>query len=144
MGQNAMVYGWDTSTPVNGQNGTWRRLQIDATGALVVSGVVASSGAGATTGIQTSVASTTSAQTILASNANRYGATITNDDVNTLYLLVASAGTVSSSVYTVAVAGGGGFYELPMMANGKPYTGIITGIWSADGSGSARVTEYVA
>jgi hypothetical protein len=40
--------------------------------------------------------------------------------------------------------GGGGVYELPILAKGKVYTGIISGIWSADGSGSARITEYTA
>lgn len=87
------------------------------------------------TGTSTQVASTTSAQTILAANAARYGATVYNDDANILYLLLGT-GTVTTSVYTVQVPSGG-YYEVPY-----GFTGILTGLWSADGAGSARVTEF--
>ena len=88
----------------------------------------------ANTGTTTSVASTTGAQTILAANTARYGATVYNDDANGLYLLLGT-GTVSATVYTVLVPSGG-YYEAPY-----GFTGILTGLWAADGSGSARVTE---
>lgn len=195
MAKHATIHGYDTTTPVEGKDGTWRPVQIDATGALVISGTVSSTGvaedtahangdtgnavlavrrdaatsgvgadgdyamlsvtsngalrvaddsAGATTGTPTSVASATSAGTILAANTARLGATFMNDDANILYLLVASTGTASSTVCTVAIAGNGGYYELPVLAKGKVYTGIITGIWGGDGSGGVRVTEYTA
>lgn len=89
------------------------------------------------TGATTSVASGTGVQTILASNASRIGASVFNDDANVLYLLL-GAGTVSSSVYTVQVPSSG-YYEVPF-----GFTGILTGLWGADGSGSARVTEITA
>jgi hypothetical protein len=88
----------------------------------------------ANTGTSTQVASQTGAITILAANAARYGATVYNDDANALYLLLGT-GTVSATVYTVQVTSGG-YYEVPF-----GFTGILTGLWAADGSGSARVTE---
>lgn len=86
------------------------------------------------TGTTTSVASQATAITILAANTARYGATVFNDDANTLYLLLGT-GTVSATVYTVQVPSLG-YYETPY-----GFTGILTGLWAADGSGSARVTE---
>lgn len=87
------------------------------------------------TGTKTAVASGITSVTILAANANRKGATITNTDANALYLDLSGA-TASSTSYTVAVATGG-YYEVPF-----GYSGNITGIWAADGTGSALVTEF--
>ncbi len=89
----------------------------------------------ANTGTSTQVASGTSAVTILAANTARYGATVFNDDANVLYLLLGT-GTVSATVYTVQIPSGG-YYEVPY-----GFTGVLTGLWAADGSGSARVTEF--
>lgn len=86
------------------------------------------------TGTTTSVASQATAITILAANTARYGATVYNDDANALYLLLGT-GTVSATVYTVQIPPNG-YYEVPF-----GFTGILTGLWAADGSGSARVTE---
>lgn len=90
-----------------------------------------------TTGTQTSVSSATSSTTILASNANRKGAVITNDDANVLYLLL-GAGTASTTNYSIQLAGNGGSVSIGL----AEYSGIISGIWAADGSGAARVTEF--
>lgn len=90
---------------------------------------------GVNTGTSTQVASQTGAITILAANTARYGASVFNDDANDLYLLL-GAGTVSSSVYTVKLISGA-LYEVPF-----GFTGVLTGAWAGDGSGSARVTEY--
>jgi hypothetical protein len=87
-----------------------------------------------TTGAQSNVASSAASVTILASNANRLGATIYNDSTAVLYLLVA-AGAASNSAYTVQLPGGA-LFEVPFN-----YTGIISGIW-ASATGNARVTEY--
>lgn len=99
--------------------------------------------AGPATGTATQVASTTVEGVILAANSGRKGATIINDDANILYLLLSATGAASSTVYSVAISGGGGYYELPVCQGGV-YTGQIRGVWSADGSGSARVTEFTA
>lgn len=89
-----------------------------------------------TTGTKSAVASGIASVTILAANPNRKGATITNTDANALYLDL-SGGTASSTSFSAAVAANG-YYEVPF-----GYSGLITGIWAADGTGSALVTEFV-
>lgn len=79
------------------------------------------------------VSGSASSVNLLASNANRDGATIYNDSTAVLYVKLGS--TASTSSFTVKVAAGG-YYELPF-----GYTGTIDGIWSA-ANGSARVTEF--
>lgn len=81
------------------------------------------------------VASAAVSTSLLASNASRKGATITNTDVNTLYLDL-SGGTASATSYTLQLPSGG-YYEVPY-----GYTGPITGIWAADGTGYALITEF--
>lgn len=92
------------------------------------------------TGASTAVASSTSAGTLLAANAARYGATIANDDANELYILLGT-GTVSASLYTYKLAGYSGAGSAPYYEVPYGFTGIITGVWAGDGSGSARITE---
>ena|SRR5215831_5754479 len=84
-------------------------------------------------GVQSSVASSASSVTILASNVNRLGATVYNDSTQILYLLL-GAGPASTSVYTVQLASQA-YYEVPFN-----YTAQLTGIW-ASANGNARVTE---
>lgn len=96
----------------------------------------ASGGVGSTTGTKTSVNSAAVSTTILAANTARLGATITNTDGNALDLDL-SGGTASTTSYSVQIAPGG-YFELPSPV----YTGKITGIWTADGSGAALVTEF--
>jgi hypothetical protein len=84
----------------------------------------------------TAVSSTPSSVSLLASNAARRGASVTNDSTATLYLIL---GTTASTVsYTVPLVGGA-YYELPFQ-----YTGAVAGIWSGTGGGGgARITEVV-
>ena len=92
------------------------------------------------TATKSAVPSGIASVTILASNANRKGATISNTDANALYLDL-SGGTASATSFTVALGAGSTtptYYEVPF-----GYTGTITGIWAADGAGSALVTEFV-
>lgn len=92
------------------------------------------------TGTISSVSSTVTANTtLLASNANRLGATIFNESTAILYIAFgATCGpTLTPTTYTVQIAAGG-FYELSTPA--IVYTGVITCTWSA-ANGSARVTE---
>ncbi len=88
------------------------------------------------TATTTSVASSATSVTIVAANAARQALSITNDDANAL--LIKYGATASATSYKVKIPGGGGYWERP---DGDRYTGIIDGIWEADGSGSARVTE---
>lgn len=96
-------------------------------------------GSGPLTGTVSSVNDAATSTTILAANDNRKGATVFNDSTSSLYLLVA-AGTASATNYTVLLQPND-YYELPVQAHGV-YRGIISGIWSANASGAARVTEF--
>lgn len=102
-----------------------------------INGVPTPAGTPSTTGATTSVSGSASAGTLLAANTARKGATIVNDSTEILYVLL-GAGTVSATVYTVALQPTGtvgAYYEVPFGFNG-----IITGIW-ASATGSARITE---
>lgn len=81
----------------------------------------------------TSVSGSTSNVTLLASNANRLGASIYNDSTRDLYLKL---GATSSTTSFTTVVPRKGLYEVPF-----GYTGIIDGIWDTGVSGAARVTE---
>lgn len=86
------------------------------------------------TGTQSIVASSATDVTILASNANRLGASVYNDSTQILYLLLSNA-TSSSTVHSVQV-GVGAYFEVPAW-----YTGVLKGLW-VSANGSARVTEF--
>lgn len=87
------------------------------------------------TGTTSQVADTSSSTTVLASNANRLGASIMNDSSARLYLKAGA--TASTTDYTVSL-GQNDYWEVP-----AGYTGKIDGIWATDpGDGAARVTEY--
>ena len=90
---------------------------------------------GASIGTLTSVASAVASTSILAANVGRIGATIMNTDANPLKVLL-STGTASATNFTVSIASNG-YYEVPY-----GYSGPIFGIWDADGTGSALVTEF--
>ena len=81
----------------------------------------------------TNVAGSTSNVTLLASNANRLGASVYNDSNKDLYLKLGT--TASSTSYTTVVPRNA-LYEVPF-----GYTGIIDGLWESGVSGAARVTE---
>lgn len=88
-----------------------------------------------TVGTITSVASSATDVTILASNASRKGAYVYNDSTQVLYLALSNV-TSSATVFTQKMAAGDAFSLLP-----GSYTGVIKGIW-ASANGSARVTEW--
>lgn len=88
------------------------------------------------TGTQSSVADSASSVTILASNVDRMGAHIFNDSEYALYILLGGA-TASLTTFTEKLAPGGSLSISP-----SGFTGLIVGIWAANGSGSARVTEW--
>jgi hypothetical protein len=86
-----------------------------------------------TTSTNTSVAQSATSVTILASNANRKEAVIRNDANQDLYLHRGATATTSSAV---KLSKGDTFID-------SKYSGIITGIWSGAGAGSARISEVV-
>lgn len=93
--------------------------------------------------IASQVAGTTTATTLLVGRkSGRCGATIVNDSSAILYvaLFPSSQATVSSSVYTIALAAKvtvGTYYEIPWN-----YNGDIQGVW-ASAAGNAVITEFL-
>lgn len=82
---------------------------------------------------QSTVAASATNVTLLASNANRRGATVHNDSA-LANLFVKLGATASATSFTARLLPNG-YYEVPF-----GYTGIIDGIWSL-ASGNARITE---
>lgn len=106
-------------------------LLIDANGGIRAGDAIAS------TATLSSVNDTNISTTLLAANSARRGATIVNESTSTLYVKFGT--TASATSYTVALppmGTTGAYYEVPF-----GYTGKIDGIWSADASGAARITE---
>lgn len=99
-------------------------------------GVIATGGGvGADTATLSNVNDTASSTTLLAANTSRLGVVIFNDSSSDLYLKYGTTASTSSFTYKIPPLG---HWEMP---SGMIYTGIIHGIWSADASGAARVTE---
>lgn len=82
-------------------------------------------------------ADTTNVTTLLKPTVGgRQGALIFNDSASTLYIVLGDD-VPSSTRYSVKLAPGD-YYELPF-----GYSGSVVGVWSADASGSAYVTELL-
>ncbi len=90
---------------------------------------------GASSATLSNVASSTSAVTILAANANRKGFLVVNDGTATLYLKFGTAAAATS--FTVKLSAGQ-TYE----SQTNNYKGIVTGLWDT-ANGAARVTELL-
>lgn len=80
------------------------------------------------------VASTTTATTLIAENQGARGVIVTNDDANALYVLI-GAGTVSSTNYDFKLDQG----EDACIPGCREK---LSGVWAADGSGNAYVSQY--
>lgn len=93
-------------------------------------------GPGPATSTRTTVASAATSNTILAANAARKGALILNTDANALRLRLA-AGTADATDIPL-------LYGDTFLLGPGEYTGVITGVWDADGSGQATVYEFTA
>jgi hypothetical protein len=89
-----------------------------------------------TTATTSSVADDSISQTLLASNSSRKGMSVYNDSTVALY--IAFGATASLTSFNTVVRPGG-YYEI--FGRGV-YTGAISGIWSSNASGSARITEW--
>lgn len=75
-------------------------------------------------------------QTLCAANASRVALYIYNDSDQALYIKLGSAATTAD--FSVKVAAGG-YFELPNTQ--VIYSGIVTGIWAANSTGAAKITE---
>lgn len=84
----------------------------------------------------TSVNSQATNVTLLAASATRLRAAIVNTDANVLYIKYGATATTSDWSYQI---GAGGTWDMPYR-----YTGIIDGIWAADGAGAAKITSLTS
>ena len=88
----------------------------------------------AATATLSAVNDTATSTSLLAQNTSRKGVILVNDSTTILYLKYGA--TASTTSYTVKL-NPGDQWEMPTPI----YTGAIDGIWSADASGAARITE---
>jgi hypothetical protein len=93
----------------------------------------------AATSTNTSVAraTTVGGVLILAANALRKGATITNASTAVLFIKFAAIGGTSATSFTVRLVANA-YIEIPF-----GYTGDISGIWASGGGGGANVSELI-
>lgn len=112
------------TTPSNA-NADYQQASTDAKGRTIV--VQA-----ATTSSVTSVASSATSVSLLASNTARTAATFYNDSTAICYLKLGA--TASATSYTIQMAANS-YYEVP-----GGYVGAIDGIW-ASANGNMRITE---
>ncbi len=121
-------------------DGTQKTQIVDSGGEVAtITGGRLDVNAGATsaaTAVLSNVNDTNVSATLLASNANRLGATIWNDSTAVLYV---KFGTTASATDCVVKLIADGYYEVPF-----GYTGRIDGVWASDASGAARITELTA
>ncbi len=117
-------------TPTSGAAaGDYHHLEVDERGGLWTNTV--NSG----TSIHSSVAGTITMGTLLTASGSRLGYTIHNDSDNILYLRHGDG--AASTAYNVRMPSQS-LYEVPFR-----YTGLVTGVWSANG-GSAHVGDMRA
>jgi hypothetical protein len=88
----------------------------------------------ADTATLSNVADSATSVSLLAANGDRLGCIVQNDSTETLYLKYGA--TASTTSFTAKIPPGA-YWEMPS----PTYTGAIDGIWAANASGSARITE---
>ncbi len=131
----AQAIGIYYSSPPTNTSGTATEILTDANGRVVTvdgsGGIIPPIG---TSGTVTAVNSLATNQTLLTAANNTTGRfKITNTDAN--ILRVKYGATATSSSFTVPIASGGTLEEYS-------YSGIVDGIWDADGSGAAVITTF--
>lgn len=110
---------------VTSASGDYSQVSVDQVGRTIVVEK-------APTSLTTSVGSSATTVTLLASNSDRVGATIYNDSTVALYVKLGAAASTTS--FTIKMAADG-YYEVPF-----GYTGVIDGIW-VSATGNARIVE---
>lgn len=120
----------DNAAAVTSNDADYSQISTDSAGRVLTKELATI----ATTATLANVNDQATNATLQAANANRVGWSCFNDSTSDLY--VKFGATASATSFTVKVLAGQ-YYEMP-----KPvYTGIIDGIWTADASGAARLTE---
>lgn len=88
---------------------------------------------------QTSVADVASSTELIAANPDRTGLLIANTSVNALFILLGSGTATETTAFSWRLAQN----EQVNLSDisGRCWKGAVQGIWSADGSGAANITE---
>lgn len=89
----------------------------------------------ATTATLANVAQIATSVTLLAANTARMGAVFVNDSTSILYMKYGASASITSYTYKMDP------YDTVEINANMLYTGLVSGIWAAAGSGNARVTE---
>jgi uncharacterized phage-associated protein len=85
----------------------------------------------------TSVASSATNVTLLAANPNRKGVIIFNDSTQVVFVKMGVTASATSFTYRLT---SNSTLELPLLANGRPWSGQVDAIWNS-ANGNARITE---
>lgn len=83
----------------------------------------------------TSVNDSNTNQTLLSADPSRKMAIIFNDSTEILYVKLGATATTTDYSFQVQPKG---YFEMPAQA----YSGQIDGIWAANASGAAKITQY--
>lgn len=108
----------------------------DNSGSLTVDGTVSINLVSSSSATLSNVADAATNQTLLASNANRKGFAIYNDSTQAVYVKYGATASTTSFTFKLDPYS---YYEY---AGHSVYTGQIDGIWAANATGSARITEW--
>lgn len=120
-----------TTPPFIDATGKRVPARVDGSGGVVLSGSSSKGTADTTAGI----AQSTSAQTLLVANLNRFSASIYNNSTANLYIRFALGAALTSGNWKYRLE------PYDALTDIDEYAGIITGIWDASGSGYASVGE---
>lgn len=129
-----MVYDGSTWDRLRGDSINGALVNLGANNDVTVTGTVTANPTRSATATLTNVNDTNVSTTLLSSNANRLAATIWNDSTSILYVKFGTTASTTSATVKIAADG---YYEFPQPV----YTGRVDGIWSADSTGAARITE---
>jgi hypothetical protein len=101
---------------------------------LVDPGTITITNPSGTTSTTTQVGDSATVQTLKAANSSRIKLVVVNTSTAVLYVKEGSGATTSDYSYRLEQ------YDTAIVDD---YSGIVTGIWSADSGGDAKVTETV-
>lgn len=129
--------------PALGTAGTPSADVISIQGVSGGTAVPVSTTARSATPTRTFVNASASSVTLLAANASRKSASFFNNSNADLYLREDGGTADMTTGFTTILRAGGGYYELPIGADGSITTGAITGIWASAGTSGVTVCERV-
>lgn len=130
---NSVIHGKTTAG-----GGSYVDVKVTPSGALSTEGTVTISPTTSLhAGTESTVGDSATSVTLMAQNTSRSGGCIRNGSTSRLYISRTSTASTSSPEYIDYDE----IWQVPIMANGEPYRGVVTGIWASDAGGSAYIVE---